>query len=48
MNYKHRKCKLGQIGLIKKSAITKDLKRVFFLIFSGIPWEDVARKLERC
>ena len=33
MNYKHRKCKLGQIGLIKKSSITKDLKRVFFFNF---------------
>lgn len=31
MNYKHRKCKLGQIGLIKKSSISKDLKIVFFL-----------------
>lgn len=30
MNYKHRKCKLGQIGLIKKSSISKDLKIVFF------------------
>ena len=30
MNYKHRKCKLWQIGLIKKSSISKDLKTVFF------------------